>query len=277
MGNAVAVLMAAYNAERTIRAAVDSVLANTIPCDLIIVDDASRIPAADALGTLNGPIEIIRLTKNLGPAEARNVGLQHILAQNYRYVAILDADDIAYPERFERQMAYLDAHPRVAAVGTGQRFIDHDTGELLFRDRPACDPDDVRNAMFFNCALGHTSMMMRTAALAQVGFYLRNYPVAEDYELMWRLSTRYDLANLPECLTDYRISRAGLSLKRRRRQLFDRLCIQLKYLAPLNWRAWAGIANTLALFVVPRPLITALKRRRYATRSRLGPAQEQGL
>jgi glycosyltransferase involved in cell wall biosynthesis len=259
MAAEIAVLMAAYNAERTLRQAVDSVRASRVPCDLFIVDDASRVPAAETLGLAHPSVEIVRLARNAGPAGARNAGLETIIARGYRYVAILDADDIAYPDRFAMQKAYLDTHPRVAAVGTAERMIDDETGALLYRYHPPCDPAAVRDAMFFNMALGHTTVMLRASALAELGLYSDRYPVAEDYELMRRLGRRFDLANLPECLTDYRISKSGVSLQRRRRQLFDRLCIQLKYFAPLNWRAWAGVGNTLMLFVVPRALVAMLK------------------
>ncbi len=267
MAAEIAVLMAAYNAEGTLRQAVDSVLASRVPCDLFIVDDASRRPAADVLGAAHPAIEIIRLARNAGPAGARNTGLKTILARGYRYVAILDADDIAYPDRFARQKAYLDAHPRVAAVGTAQRYIDDVSGAVLRRTEPPCEPRAVRDAMFFNMALGHTSVMLRAAALAELGLYSDRYPVAEDYELMRRLGRRFDLANLPECLTDYRISRTGVSLRRRRRQLFDRLCVQLEYFAPLNWRAWAGAGSTLLMLVLPQSLVAMLKEMRGAAAS----------
>jgi len=258
MRSDVAVLMAAYNAEATIGQAVGSILASTIPCDIVIVDDCSRTPVKDVVGPLDR-VEIVRLDRNLGPAAARNVGIERVLAAGYRYLAILDADDVTYPERFAKQVAFLDAHPQVVAVGTWERFVDENTGETLFHHTPPCAPDEVRNRMFFNCALAHSTVMMRVSAIGEMGRYAPEYPAAEDYELLRRLGTRYELANLPECLVDYRLSSQGISLQRRRRQLLDRMRIQLKYFSPLNWRAWAGFSRTLALFLVPLPILTALK------------------
>lgn len=269
MAAEIAVLMAAYNADKTIRQAVDSALANTAACRVFIVDDCSRNPVADLLGPIDG-VEVIRLDQNHGPALARNAGLRTIMARNYQYVAIFDADDITTPQRFAKQVAFLDANPNVAAVGTWERFIDDVTGETVFHHTPPCEPDAVREAMFTNCALAHTSVMIRVSALAEVGLYRPEYPAAEDYELLRRLATKFDLANLPEYLVDYRVSKAGVSITRRRRQLFDRLRIQLTYFAPLNWRAWAGLGNTLVLFVVPRPLVTAFKMLRDGGLKRLG-------
>jgi glycosyltransferase involved in cell wall biosynthesis len=257
----VAILMAAYNADATIRQAVESALAGVAPCRVFVVDDCSRVPVSQVLGQMDR-VEIIRLDKNLGPAGARNAGLQRILAAKYQYVAIFDADDVSYPERFARQVAFLEQNPHVAAVGTWARYIDDRSGEPVFHLRNVCDPDAVRSAMFFNCALANSSVMIRTDAIVRVGLYSFKYPAAEDYELLRRISTEFDLANLPEYLVDFRISRGGISVKRRRRQLFDRLLIQMKYFAPLNWRAWAGVASTLLLFPLPRTFVTAIKRLR---------------
>src|SRR6266853_677358 len=95
MSAEVAVLMAAYNADKTISAAVSSMLASTVPCDLYVVDDCSRVPVVERLGPLPR-VEIIRLERNGGLANALNVGLQRILPQSYDYVARMDADDISY-------------------------------------------------------------------------------------------------------------------------------------------------------------------------------------
>jgi len=259
VASTVAVLVAAYNAERTIRQAVESVLAGGFPCDVFVIDDASRTSAADALGDLRGRVTAIRLARNVGPAAARNAGLAAILAGGYRYVAIMDADDVSRPGRLARQAAFLDAHPTVGAVGTFVRFCDEATGETIFvRERPT-DPAGVRNMMFFNIGLSHASAMMRCDVLRMIGGYSTDYPAAEDYELMQRIAAVSELANIPEVLLDYRVSARGQSMARRRRQLVDRLRIQLTYFRPLQWRAWAGAAQTLVLLGVPVGLATRLK------------------
>src|SRR5262245_8033580 len=73
MRTRVAVLMAAYNAERTLKQAVDSVLHGTYPCCVYIVDDGSRIPVSETLGDYDRErIKVIRLDRNVGPSAARN-------------------------------------------------------------------------------------------------------------------------------------------------------------------------------------------------------------
>ena len=101
--------------------------------------------------------------------------------------------------------------------------------------------------------------MLRADVLRRIGYYSIDYPAAEDYELWRRIAADHDIANLPEVLLDYRVSSQGQSLTRRRRQLYDRLRIQLKYFDAREWRAWTGTAQTLALFAIPLTLLSRLK------------------
>jgi glycosyltransferase involved in cell wall biosynthesis len=254
-----AVLMTAYNAEKTIRRALDSLARNTEPFDLLIVDDCSRKPLADFLGPLGDGIEIIRPDTNLGVAGAKNFGLARLLAKPYEFVAMMDADDISHPERLARQIAFLRSHRDVAVVGAWARFFDENTHEVVYHFRPPCESREIREALFLNSCMMHPTWMMRTQALRDCGLYSTAYPAAEDYELLRRISQRYDLANLPELLLEYSLSMSGISLKNRRRQLLDRLRIQAKYFDPSQAKAWLGVARTLAMFAVPRSVVSAYR------------------
>jgi GT2 family glycosyltransferase len=258
MATELAVIMAAYNSEKTINKAVSSITAGTYPCDIYIIDDCSRVPVSDVLGKIPN-VEIIRLEKNQGPARASNVGLERILARSYKYVAKMDADDISYSDRLAKQVAFLDRHPNVAAVGTWGRHFDEQTGEVTIVNRTPAAPDAIRHAMYFNSPVINASSMIRADVFRALGPYSTDYPAAEDYELFRRIAAQYDLANLPEVLLDVRESVQGISLSRRRRQLFDRMRIQIRYFAPLQWRAWLGIAKTVLLFAVPRTIIAPIK------------------
>lgn len=259
MPSDIAVIVAAYNAERTICEAVESVLNGTKPCDVFVVDDASRIPAAQALGPLAERVTVIRLEKNRGPAGARNVAFARILAGGYKYAAIMDADDISHPTRLATQCTFLDVHPNVGVVGAWVRLFDDKTGETVYSLNRASDAASIRNLLYFNIGMSHATAMFRVEALRKVGVYDKTYAAAEDYELLRRIATQYELANIPECLLSYRISPGGQSRSRRMRQLYDRLRTQLKYFEPTEWRAWAGAAKTLALMLVPAELTNSAK------------------
>lgn len=254
--------MTAYRAERTIGEALQSILANEPACDILIVDDCSPVPVADVVPA-HDRIAIHRLARNSGPGPARNAGVEMLLAKGYRYIAVMDADDIALPTKFAKQRAFLDANPKVGAVGTFARFFDEDTGETVFFQSHPTSPEAVRRAMYFNLPVVHPSVMIRADAFRAAGLYDSRYRTAEDYELLRRIAKSFDVANLPEHLFDYRMSSRGQSLANRQRQLADRLRIQFEYFEPLNWRAWAGIAKTLALFALPNALLVKFKNWRH--------------
>lgn len=247
----VAVLMAAYNAENTIREAVDSLLRSTQPCKVYIVDDCSRIPVADVIGAHDPDrIEIIRLAKNGGPAAARNAGIARILQNGHPYVAVMDADDRSHPERLAKQVAFLENNPGIAVVGTWERVIDEQSNFVSDVALP-CAPEDIRNMLFVKMCVSHPTWMVRAEVFSTLGVYSLTYRAAEDYEFIRRVASRYDVANLPEHLIDYRLSPTGMSARNRTRQLADRLRIQIAYFRPFKWQAWLGVARTLALLIIP--------------------------
>lgn len=285
--DSVAVIVAAYNAESTIVAAIESILRSKVPCRVFVADDCSQTPVESVLSHLKDRVEIIRMERNGGPAAARNAALDGAIKAGFTYAAIQDADDLSEPDRLEKQLAFMQAHPHVGAcgtwtcllddafppdlpqdlrrkiddvrrtrtiglLGTWTQIPDERTGKTFYLFSRVTAPRDVRNSSFFNIGLSHTSVMMRCSALQEVGLYATAYPAAEDYELMRRIGRKYDLANIPECMVHYRVTPGSISQSRRRRQLYDRLLIQLKYFEAAEWRAWIGVAKTLASLVIPR-------------------------
>jgi glycosyltransferase involved in cell wall biosynthesis len=255
----VAVIMPAYNAEGTIRRAVESLMRNAYPFDLLVVDDCSRIPVTEVLNPLPANVEVLRLERNSGVVGARNAGVSRLLGKAYEFVGVMDADDVSRPDRLARQVAFLTAHPDIALVGAWARYIDESNGEIVFHGRPPCEPAAIRDALYINNCTVHSSWMVRARVLREIGLYDPRYPLGEDYELLRRLATRFDVANLPEYLVDYTISMSGLSMQRRRAQLFDRFRIQLKYFAWRRPLAWLGVARTLLLFPVPRKVLAVYR------------------
>jgi hypothetical protein len=184
---------------------------------------------------------------------------------------MMDADDISHPERLAKQVAFLKAHPDIALVGAWARFFDENTRDVVYHFRPPCDSRDIRDALFVNSYIMHPTWTVRSQALRDAGLYSNAYPAAEDYELLRRMSKTFELANLPEFLLEYSVSMSGISVKKRRRQLFDRLRIQAKYFDPWRAKAWYGVARTLALFAVPWSVLSAYRRRKMRVQDALRP------
>ena len=137
-----------------------------------------------------------------GLAAALNRGIS--LARG-RYIARQDHDDLADPNRIAKQVEFLDAHPGHALVGTRAEIWVGDRPSGKFHDHPTED-SELRFALLFNNYFVHSSVMMRKAALDEVGVYAtdRSRQPPEDYELWSRIARRFRVANLPERLTIYR-------------------------------------------------------------------------
>jgi glycosyltransferase involved in cell wall biosynthesis len=257
----VAVVMAAYNAERTLPLAVDSVLQGTLPCRLFIVDDCSTLPVQQVLADLAADqVEIIRLDRNVGAAAARNVAIERIVRDGYDFIAIMDADDICHRERLARQVAFLETHPDIGLVGSWLRLIDDQSGAVVRNVELPHDPLSIRHCLPLKLCVPHPTWLARTVVFTTVGLYDPQYRAAEDYELLRRIDARFNIANLPEYLLDYRLSAGGITTRHRAREFINRVRIQLRYFQPGNWRCWAGVLRTLALLaahMVRIPLGTA--------------------
>jgi glycosyltransferase involved in cell wall biosynthesis len=259
MSRDLAVLMTAFNAEKTIGKAIESLKRDREPFDLLIVDDCSRVPLAEVIGAGMPGIEIMRAPHNLGVAGAKNLGLKHLLERPYEFVAMMDADDICISGRLAKQVSFLRQNPEIALVGTWARYIDETTREVVFHFTPPCAAEDIREALFINNCIVHPTWMARTQVLRDSGLYSDDFPAAEDYEMLRRMAETYELANLPEFLLDYTVSMSGVSMTKRRQQLVDRMRIQAKYFDPGRLNAWLGMVRTALLFAVPQTLVNAYR------------------
>lgn len=148
------------------------------------------------------PMNIIRLSKNYGHAIARQTGLD---AAQYEYIAIMDSDDIAKPDRFEKQMSYIGRHSEVDVVG-GQidEFIGTPDNVVGTREVPTEDTE-IKQYMKVRCPMNLVTVIMRKSAVQQVGGYI-DWAYEEDYYLWIRMAlANRTFANLPECLVKVRV------------------------------------------------------------------------
>ncbi|WP_136682322.1 glycosyltransferase [Falsirhodobacter xinxiangensis] len=222
----------------------------TLPLDIVVVDDGS--PTAIAAAPLAGPhrVTLLRLPQNRGIEHALNAGLERILAQDYAYVARLDCGDVPLPGRLDRQVALMDAESDVGMVGTWARCVDDD-GKYLFTLRFPTDHAAMVRKQRYVPALLHPTIMIRTAALRQIGLYSDRYKTAEDYDLFVRMGRKWRLANIPEALTEYIVSDQGTTQAKRKRNLIARLRVQKDNFSAFDPHAWLGVARTMLFMVIP--------------------------
>lgn len=206
----VTVLLSAYNDERFLGAAIDSILAQTFTdFELLIVDDASTDRSREVVQRYRDPrLRLLVNDRNLGLGASLNRGLATIRSE---YVARLDGNDLSFPQRLERQVAFLDAHPEVAVAGAQAMLIDvrgKAKGELR---RPVTELG-LRWMRIFGSPLIHSSAMFRRAVVCdELGGYDDRHRFGEDFDLWCRVAKAHAIANLPETLVAYRIDPRSLT------------------------------------------------------------------
>jgi glycosyltransferase involved in cell wall biosynthesis len=199
----VTVLLATYNDEPFLGAAIDSVLAQSFAdFELLIVIDAATDRSHEIVERYRDPrIRLLVNETNLGLAASLNRGLAVIASE---YVARLDGNDLCFPERLARQVAYLDAHPEVAAVGSQATSIDVAGRRIGHVSRPVTEPG-MRWHHIFASPLVHSSVMFRRAIVWDLlGGYDGSLRTGEDFELWRRLAKGHAIRNLAERLVAYR-------------------------------------------------------------------------
>ncbi len=217
--------MAAHNAEAFIEPALDSVLGQTMDdIEVIVVDDASTDSTAARIGgVVDARIVLVSLTSNVGAAAARNVALDRARGV---FAAIMDADDVSWPQRLKVQTEFLLTHPEIGLVGSQIRVIDH-RGRIVGRRRYPVEHAQIVQALPRWNPIAHSTVMIRTESLRQAGGYDEAVRAAHDYDLWSRLArdgARF--ANLPFALVDYRIHTTSIKTRMLRDSIENTLEVQ---------------------------------------------------
>jgi glycosyltransferase involved in cell wall biosynthesis len=214
----VTVITTTYNGARFLAATIESILNQSFKdFEYVIVDDASTDESQKIIKSYQKKDHRIRCIinpTNLGPPGALNKALKFAGGE---YIAVLDHDDLALPERLERQVAFLNSHKMVGVVGGQARIIDENcqtTRRLRFTTSPA----EAHWQLFFGVSLLHSAFMYRYSLIEQVGGYSEQHSYICDYELLVRMAERCQITNLPDELVCYRSSPTQISSKYRKPQ-----------------------------------------------------------
>ena len=215
----ISVLMPVYNGEIYLAEAIVSVLAQPeTRFEFVIVDDGSTDRSRPLLHAYAKQDPRIRLflRDHEGLVPALNFGIREARAP---FLARMDADDIALPERFARQLAALEADPEIGALGSHVETIDA-AGRPIRAFTPPADHEalDAHHIARGTPWLWHPSVVMRTDLLREIGGYSSDYPYTEDFDLWLRIAEKARLAVLPEVLLKYRLHLASVSVTKRATQ-----------------------------------------------------------
>jgi glycosyltransferase involved in cell wall biosynthesis len=242
--------MAVHNGARYLRAAIDSMLTQTLDdLELIVVDDASSDESPDICGYCaqrDSRVVVLTNTKRQGLTRSLNLALG---VARGKYLARMDADDVSLPRRLERQVDFLDSHADVGLVGSFYSEIDAGGEVRVPVVSFPVEPIVVAWRMAFENPLPHPPIVARRALLDDAGGYDPRWATAQDFDLFTRLSDITKLANCQEVLFHWRRHAASVSTMLNEEQRSNALAISGAYTSRLLGRA------------VPQDLIELLWRR----------------
>jgi glycosyltransferase involved in cell wall biosynthesis len=215
----ISVILPVKNAVPTIDSALHSVLTQTCPTfEVLAIDDGSTDGTSEKLHAAARGDPRVRVLSGSGSGTTAAL-IQGMASARGTFVARQDADDLSMPERFDRQVAFLDEHPGVCAVGTAALVVNEGgqyVGQFPARHGPSAVRAGLRNALITPV---HGSMMMRRDCLAEVGGYRAAFMASQDFDLWTRLLERWDIDNLREPLYHWRVTPQSVYTARRRVQL----------------------------------------------------------
>lgn len=215
----ISVLMPVYNAERYVAGAVESILKQTFTdFEFIIINDGSTDRSLEILQHYARQDSRIRLIsrENRGLVKTLNEGVALAKAP---LVARMDADDVAYPNRFDIQKDFLDKNPDCVCVGGRVRVIDEKGRFLIVADIKFGHDQVELSALQGITPICHPTALIKKASLEAVGNYHEcDYP-AEDLALFLNLSEHGKLDNVSEIILDYRIHAHSISTTKHEFQL----------------------------------------------------------
>jgi len=212
MNPRVSVLMTIYNPGPFLAPAIESLLAQTFAdFELIAIENGSRdggLEIARRFAARDRRIRLIELPENIGRVPALNRALNEARGE---FAAILDADDVAHPERLALEVAALDTRPEAVMVASHARYID-DAGAVIGGHTPSADPVQLREALAYGNPFPHSSVMYRRAVALAAGGYCPRYPFGNDLAMSLALTARGEAAMIAKPLVDVRIHPANATV-----------------------------------------------------------------
>ncbi len=231
------VIMPAYNAEAYVQEAVSSVLNQTFQdFELIIIDDASTDATVKIVKKIQKAnpdknIKLIEVKKNLncGGDKCANEGLK---VARGKYIARMDADDVADVSRFEKQITYLRENPRVFLVGSNAYVIDK-SGKVIGEKIEPLTSEEIYKAYFgFHPLIHPTCMFKRKLKDGSAFRYVIKHSANNDYYTFFKLICQgYKFVNMDEKLLKYRIHNSNATFVDMKKKFVNSLKIRLSMVA----------------------------------------------
>ena len=250
------IIMTVYNGEKYISDAIESILDQTYSdFEFIIIDDKS-IDASYSIcqkyASQDNRIRLYRNHKNLWVVKSRNILLSKI-SHDSKYVAILDADDIADIYRMEKQVEFLEQNLEYSIVGSALNIINQ-SGQLIWQRIYPHTDEEISQSIFKKSPVAQPAVMIRKNDLDKIGNYDENFERCQDYDLWCRaFDSGYKIINIPDLLTFYRVYSEQWKSKHVKLSLKNTIKIQKKYIFQKKYFSFSNLLyffaeNILAIF-----------------------------
>jgi len=231
----VTVSMNIYNGMPWLPEAVESIRNQTVQdIEIFLVNDGSTDGSREYLDSLDDPRITVFHQENAGTAVASNVAIENCRTP---FIARMDADDIALPNRIEVQLAYMKQHPEVGMVGTQAAWLGPDSVGKSIK-LPTTHNAIWKALVEGHHAIVHATLMMRIEVIRGVGGYWKIPKLDDDTDMMLRMGEAAKLANIDQTLYHYRILQGSLSGAGMKRVRFS-----YDYSIELSRRRLAGLPS----------------------------------
>ena len=195
------------------------------PAQIVVVEDGP-VPA-DIEHSIEDTVKaspeceftVVRKPQNAGLAAALNTGLK---ACKYEWVARMDSDDISLPDRFEKQLAYIENHPSVDVIGGSIAEFTNTPGDMQSERHVGLDMKAIRKMAKTRTPMNHVSVMFKKSVVEKAGCYCENFGKLEDYKLWVDLLGRNAvLANIDDVVVYVRTGNGFITRRSNRREIVD--------------------------------------------------------
>jgi len=210
---AISVVMPVYNTEKYVGEAIESILCQTFEdFEFIIVDDSSTDSSwriIQKYAKEDNRIVAVQNTDKKGCYSARNFGLN--LAKG-KYYVVMDSDDIALPNKLQRQLNFMEQHTDIDIAGSWYECFGYRNGVI----KTPLSHDEIESTLFFYNCISHPTVIMRKETLDNFDVkYDESFLFAQDYELWCREIDRLKFANIPQVLIKYRTYDRSIGYEKR--------------------------------------------------------------
>ncbi|UFH33335.1 glycosyltransferase [Chryseobacterium sp. C-71] len=226
----ISVLLCTYNDGKYIAETIESILNQTYPYfEFIIINDGSTDNTGEIIDAFRDPrIKHIKRL-NHGLTKSLNFGITQC---QYNWIARIDGDDVALPNRFEKQLEYINSN--VAAIGTQYKHIDSEGNIIANISLPLSHKNIIRRGITGATMFNHPSVLINKKLLNQVGDYDEHIDAAEDLDLWLKLSHYGRLINVDIPLMLYRMHENKISIYKRETQYTNAQVAILKFRSKIH-------------------------------------------